>query len=144
MKHFKLMPLIAAVLIASACVSAPDATPPATLDWVGTYEGVLPAAAGEGIKTTLTLNEDGTWKLVREYLGESDAVFVTEGAIQWRMGGTVALLADAADGDAWFQLGTDRVIQLDRSGKPVTGALADAYVLPRKVDATSASTSEGW
>ena len=47
----------------------PDAhTAEMALDWNGTYEGVLPCASCEGIKTTLTLNNDKTYLLNEVYL----------------------------------------------------------------------------
>lgn len=39
-----------------------------SLDWKGTYEGVLPCASCEGIKTTLTLNNDKTYELKEVYI----------------------------------------------------------------------------
>jgi uncharacterized lipoprotein NlpE involved in copper resistance len=35
-----------------------------SLDWAGTYEGVLPCADCPGTKTRLTLNQDGSYLLV--------------------------------------------------------------------------------
>ena len=50
-----------------------------SLDYRGTYQGVLPAADCPGIETTLTLKPDGTYSLHEEYL-ERDARFDAEGA----------------------------------------------------------------
>ena len=50
-----------------------------SLDYRGTYRGVLPAADCPGIETTLTLKPDGTYSLHEEYL-ERDARFDAEGA----------------------------------------------------------------
>ena len=41
-------------------------------NFYGTYEGTLPAADCEGIKTTLTLNKDKTYILRSEYIGEGE------------------------------------------------------------------------
>ena len=48
-----------------------------SLDYRGTYRGVLPAADCPGIETTLTLKPDGTYSLHEEYL-ERDARFDAE------------------------------------------------------------------
>ena len=45
------------------------------LNFYGTYEGILPAADCEGIRTALTLNNDNTYVLRSEYIGEKDAIF---------------------------------------------------------------------
>jgi uncharacterized lipoprotein NlpE involved in copper resistance len=37
-----------------------------SLDWAGTYEGVLPYADCPGTKTRLTLNYDGSYRLVTQ------------------------------------------------------------------------------
>src|SRR5690606_19199026 len=39
-----------------------------SLDWMGTYEGILPCADCEGIKTTIILKEDGTYSSKETYL----------------------------------------------------------------------------
>src|SRR5690554_3245370 len=42
-----------------------------SLDWSGTYEGVLPCADCEGIKTTIVLNQDGTFTHTAEYINKN-------------------------------------------------------------------------
>lgn len=49
--------------------AAPDMhTAETSLDYLGTYEGTLPAADCPGIQTTLTLNPDGAYKLHMKYI----------------------------------------------------------------------------
>lgn len=50
-----------------------------TSNLFGTYEGTLPAADCEGIKTILVINEDKTYTLKSEYIGRKDATFETSG-----------------------------------------------------------------
>lgn len=50
-----------------------------TSNLFGTYEGTLPAADCEGIKTILVINEDKTYTLKSEYIGREDATFETSG-----------------------------------------------------------------
>ena len=45
-----------------------------SLDYLGTYEGTLPAADCPGIRTTLTLNPDSTYALHMKYINR-DAEF---------------------------------------------------------------------
>ncbi|MEX2593665.1 MAG: copper resistance protein NlpE N-terminal domain-containing protein [Anditalea sp.] len=45
-----------------------------TQDWGGTYEGVVPCADCEAIKTVLTLNENRTFILKTTYQGKDDQV----------------------------------------------------------------------
>ncbi len=48
-------------------VAADTHTAENSLDYYGTYQGVLPSAGGEGIETSLTLKTDGTYELVTVY-----------------------------------------------------------------------------
>ena len=64
--------------VAAHSASTPEATsipigdtPEVSLDWPGTYEGILPCASCEGIRTELKLNNDKTYELTEEYLGEA-------------------------------------------------------------------------
>ncbi len=41
-----------------------------SLEWEGEYEGILPCADCEGIKTELELHADKTYELTEEYLGK--------------------------------------------------------------------------
>ena len=66
---------------AAAAESAPAAAPAApaapaaetSAKPVGTYKGLLPCASCEGIETTLTLKDDGSYDLTTLYVGEKDA-----------------------------------------------------------------------
>ena len=49
-----------------------------SLDWVGIYEGVLPCADCPGIKTRLTLNYDGSYRLVTRAQGSQQCRGVRE------------------------------------------------------------------
>lgn len=46
-----------------------------SLDYIGTYKGVLPCADCEGLETVLCINENNTYKLQTRYLGKGDKVF---------------------------------------------------------------------
>ncbi len=129
--------LVALALV--ACSSTPAAAPEG-LDYVGTYEGTIPAASSPGIKTRLTLNEDRTWSLREEYLEETDGVFESTGTFAWRQGGIVRLTGKDFD-PVSYKLEAGKAILLGPGDKPVTGELADKYVL-WKLDATSAATGE--
>lgn len=45
-----------------------------SLDWSGTYEGILPCGDCEGIKTRLTLNDNHTYVLTEQYLKNSQVI----------------------------------------------------------------------
>ncbi|OBX24426.1 MULTISPECIES: copper resistance protein NlpE N-terminal domain-containing protein [Bizionia] len=101
-----------------------------SLDWIGTYDGTLPCADCEGIKTTIRLNEDMSYEAVMDYLGKKDGVFETRGYYKWEDNGQNILLSD--DNETKFKVGENRLIQLDKSGEVVTGELAEFYVLKKQ------------
>ncbi|MBT1442992.1 copper resistance protein NlpE N-terminal domain-containing protein [Shewanella sp. JM162201] len=103
-----------------------------SLDWSGSYEGTVPCASCEGIKTRLVLNGDGSYQLETQYLGEQEAgaepkVFEERGQFSWNDTGSAIQL----ESGAWYQVGENQLFMLDRDGKRITGALADNYRLAK-------------
>jgi uncharacterized lipoprotein NlpE involved in copper resistance len=77
---------VIAVLAATGCVR-PDAPNPDpahvarnSLDWAGSYRGLLPCADCDGIETVVRLENDGTYRLQLKYRGRSDEVFTEQAA----------------------------------------------------------------
>jgi len=96
-----------------------------SLDWAGTYEATLPCADCPGIKTTVTLNNDGTFKHVSEYL-ERDGKFESTGTIMWHDDGSVVHLK-GKDIDTKLKVIENGLIGLDQEGKEIEGALKEHY-----------------
>ncbi|MDH0674765.1 copper resistance protein NlpE N-terminal domain-containing protein [Empedobacter sp. GD03861] len=84
-----------------------DSTSQSALDWDGTYEGVIPCADCEGIKTELTLNQDNTY-------------------------GNSISLKTKDDEYKRYKVGENILFQLDLEGNEITGALAQNYQLKKK------------
>lgn len=101
-----------------------------SLDWDGTYQGVLPCASCEGIETQLELKKDGSYHLISVYLGEeSGNRFEQHGQFHWDdQGRTIQL--DITEGDAiYFRVEENGVRQLDMNRELITGPLAEHYRL---------------
>lgn len=144
---FQLSLVIAFMLTLTACDQATSsgqtagAAPPAlatgdnsenALDWAGSYLGVLPCADCEGIRTTLELHPDQTYQLSRVYLGKSDELFQSTGQFEWdHQGHNIRLLAEQ-DGPSQYQVRENQLLQLDMTGKPITGDLAGHYLLSKQ------------
>jgi heat shock protein HslJ len=98
-----------------------------SLDWAGTYEGVLPCADCPGIKTRLTLGNDGTFEKQSQYL-DRDVVPRTErGRFTWQAdGNTIAL---AGGGGQNFAVGEGRLIQLNSDGTRPEAAASNRVLL---------------
>lgn len=103
-----------------------------SLDWQGTYSGVLPCADCEGIETELKLNNDQTYSLTSKYLdGENSGTDTLTGTFIWK-GNNVQLERKIKDiRPDVFKVEENQVKQLDLEGKEVTGELANAYILKK-------------
>ncbi|GHU60626.1 hypothetical protein FACS189445_0450 [Spirochaetia bacterium] len=121
-----------------ACVSAGKAIDAAhnsrnSLNWDGVYRGVIPAADGPGINVEITLNNDGTYSMGYQYIDRGGEVFTESGTFTWNDAGS-AIMLDVKDMPPHYQVGENRLFQLDMSGKRITGALADNYVLEKVLE----------
>lgn len=100
-----------------------------SLDYMGTYKGVLPCADCEGISTVITLG-DGTYTLKTAYLGKGDGrERIQKGRYTWDDSGRFIKLEGIENGPAIYQVGENKLIQMDMKGQKITGELADKYVL---------------
>ena len=124
--------ILAAALALVACGgNAPKkkAAAETSLDYLGTYEGTLPAADCPGIQTTLTLNPDGTYELHMKYI-DRDAEFDEKGVFSVKE--NLLTLTQLDDGsEEYYKVEENRLRMLDAEKQPVTGALAENYVLQK-------------
>lgn len=97
------------------------------LDWQGIYTGMLPCADCSGIKTTLTLQNDGKFTLVSEYVGEADGIFNEKGTFKWNATGDKIKLSNGNQ----YQVGENQLFMLDGDGNQVTGPMAEFYQLEK-------------
>lgn len=104
------------------------------LDWDGTYQGVIRCADCEGIQLVIKLNTDLTYSLQMKYLGKDGKVFESSGTLKWNKEGNKITLhqTDNTESKIYF-VGENFIKQLDVKGNPITGDLAEKYIL-RKVD----------
>ena len=99
----------------------------------GTYEGTLPAADCEGIKTILVINEDKTYTLKSEYIGREDATFETSG-IYHIIGDSIMELVTPSSGEkTYYRMLNNRQVMLsDKEGTISQSLLAEHYILNKK------------
>jgi uncharacterized lipoprotein NlpE involved in copper resistance len=115
---------MAVILGLSSCLSK-------TIDWAGVYTGTIPAADGEGINVRVKLNKDNTYELTYEYIGKPDNKFTNTGSFKWNNTGDIINLG-IAETPSYYKVIENKLIQLDMKGKPITGNLADMYVLTKQ------------
>lgn len=111
-----------------------DHTSQNSLDWAGTYSGIMPCADCEGIETELTLNNDNTYTLKTNYLGVDEPVNETlTGNFTWEDGNIIKLEGVSDSGRSPFvKVEENRVRYLDLQRNVITGELESYYILSRK------------
>lgn len=134
--------LSAAILLGGCAIQpAPPSRPPATatdaahgdqatLDWVGTYAGVVPCADCPGVREVITLNKNLSYEIATQYVGRDDQVFRRGGGFSWVNGDTLRLKG-MHGGPALYHVGKDALTQLGGEGKPITGPLAARFILKK-------------
>jgi len=102
-----------------------------SLDWKGTYTGTVPCADCAGIFTQITLNKDNTYTMKREYLGKEGSAEKIIGTFVWNEAGNTIILSGLKEKSmpSAYQVGENKLVQLDMKGNVITGELASSYVL---------------
>ncbi len=100
-----------------------------SLDWQGTYEGVIPCADCPGIKTTVELKNDETFAYQATYL-ERDFALTDSGTFMWHNHGSIIHIQGEKT-DMKFKVGENRLFQLDQNDEQITGELAEYYILTK-------------
>ncbi|MGY6520661.1 MAG: copper resistance protein NlpE N-terminal domain-containing protein [Mongoliitalea sp.] len=102
-----------------------------SLDWNGTYKGILPCADCEGIETKITIKSDGAFERSLNYLGKEDGIFFDRGTFEWdELGRSILLVSENGDSQA-YQVGENVLFHLDQEGNKITGDLASMYRLEK-------------
>ena len=103
-----------------------------SLDWAGSYSGVVPCASCPGIETRITLHAAGTFDRSMLFIDESPIPNTDSGTFTWDVTGSKVTIAEENDAlQQQYQVGENRLFHLDRSGDRITGDLANQYVLEK-------------
>ena len=104
-----------------------------TSNLFGTYEGTLPAADCEGIKTILVINEDKTYTLKSEYIGQKDATFETSGVYHMIGDSIIELVTPSSREKTYYRMLNNKQVMLsDKEGTINQGSLAEHYILDKR------------
>ena len=112
---------------ASSAVPDPAHNARNSLDWAGTYQGMLPCADCEAINTELILHADGRYSLSQQYVGKSAQQFTEQGRFSWNTAGSTVLLD--TEPQQQFFVGENQLFMLDQQGQRIEGDLAARYRL---------------
>jgi heat shock protein HslJ len=106
-----------------AAVTVPDMhNSQNALDWAGIYQGILVCTDCPGIKTRLTLANDGSYTLESQALKQDAQALSVSGRFTWQPDGNTIVL-DSAGAGQQFAVGEGRLILLNPDGtKPGSDA----------------------
>ena len=104
-----------------------------SIDWAGTYRGVLPCANCQGIKTEIILFEDLAYEIVMQYLGRDERLFHRQGTFAWDDTGGIIYLTDVdpMHETNQYRVGENRLFKLDSAGQRIRGELEQHYILEK-------------
>lgn len=103
-----------------------------SLDWDGTYSGVLPCKDCDGIDARLILRKDQTYELVLRYLGipeKESQDFISEGEFTWEDNGNNILLEGEKLDFQKFKVGELFLLPLDINGNKIKGIPGNNFKL---------------
>lgn len=103
-----------------------------SIDWEGTYKGVLPCADCPGMPTTLKLYRDNTFELEQSYLERDVKPLISKGKFSWAGDGKEITLLDGAT-HYRLQVGENHLYFLDNEGNRIKGNLEDYYTLTKEL-----------
>lgn len=103
-----------------------------SLDWSGSYKGIVPCADCEGIETEILLNTDKTYILRIIYKGKDKSAHEARGSFTWNEAGNTITLEGLQNQATQYFVGENTLTQLDMSGNKITGDLASKYVLQKQ------------
>ena len=133
----KVLPFLMIAMLIVSCKSHKETSQPnadnsmTSLDWNGTYVGIIPCADCEGLKTVITLNTDLTFTKKTQYVGKSDEISSVTGSFLWNKSGNTVIL-DAGGISQSYMVGENTLTHLDQKGKQITGELANNYILKKQ------------
>lgn len=102
--------------------------PPVNIGITGVYSGLIPCADCEGIQYRLALSGDGSYQEQLTYKGKSSKPYIGRGRYTLE-GDTLVKLNKKTAGMSLFRVHPKGLLMLDADGQPITGDLADHYIL---------------
>ena len=103
------------------------------LDYQGTYKGVFPAADCPGIEIELTLHNDNTYTMNSSYMDRSEEPIQQTGnyTVKANLLTLRAKVGIGLPAPEYYKVEENRLRRLNAKKQPITGELADQYVLTK-------------
>lgn len=105
-----------------------------SVDWAGTYRGVLPCADCEGIQIELSLSKKGTYELLRRYEGKSEDIITERGNFRWLPEGNGITLYSGNNTNDYthYLVGEHQLTMLDKDANRIESEYSELYILKKK------------
>ncbi len=105
-----------------------------SLDWNGVYRGLLPCSDCPGILTTVTLNDDKTYRVYDLFLESGEyGSYDDEGTFSFSEDGENVILS-SDNGTTIYAVGENKLIMQNSNGREISSELAESYKLTRLSD----------
>lgn len=101
-----------------------------SLNWKGSYKGVLPCEGCEGITTEIMLHADSTYMISTNHIGNEKLASMGHGKFSW-VNGSVILLEGVTGIPQQYFVEENQLVRLDKNGRKVEGAAEDKYLLKK-------------
>lgn len=92
-----------------------------SLDWSGTYKGVIPCADCPGIEMTVKLSEDQKIEIKSVYQSR-DSEFIEDSEFEWLDDG-LRIYSEIDEQKYYFKIEENRIVYLDQEGNKVNSDL---------------------
>jgi heat shock protein HslJ/uncharacterized lipoprotein NlpE involved in copper resistance len=112
-----------------------------SIDYIGTYKGILPCADCEGLETEIVINENETYRIKTRYQGKGNKYFIKKGNFTWDKKGIIIILSNVENAPKYYLVGKNTLTQLDLEGQKISGSLANDYILSKQPTDTALETS---
>lgn len=101
-----------------------------SLDYFGIYTGTIPAADCPGIEVTLVFNKNKTYTQKYVYIDRKGADFDETGTFS--IDGNLLETISENGEKSYYKVQEGRVMMLDKDKQPITGELADMFILKQE------------
>ncbi|GAA0751271.1 copper resistance protein NlpE [Psychroflexus lacisalsi] len=104
-----------------------------SLDWEGTYQGILPCADCEGIETKIQLKSNNTYIKSIKYLGKDEKEDQSQGNFSWNASGSEITL-ESEERPNTYKVMENAMMALDREGHLIRSQIEGDYKLKKDLE----------
>ncbi|WP_375748920.1 copper resistance protein NlpE [Vibrio sp. HN007] len=100
-----------------------------SLDWFGTYKGMVPCSDCDGTNIFLDLKKDSSYMMSRSHIGKMSITVMEEGKAVWNESGSGILVDDMI-----FRVQENRLLLIDDANEPIRNQDGESYLLLKQTN----------